>query len=667
MKHSLLLAATVLSLNVITATAANQIPKKMVLVEKWSGTWCGPCTGAARALHQFEQENLKTAQISYQIEKTDRAKGLFEIEEGAARGTYYGGVKGYPTTRYNGTGLYENGNATGTIYPAILPIYQKAAAEMTSFDMEVSSLTLSGLDFKAEVNVSKVAPYDGNNIKMRAIVVEKNIAYQWNGMDELHYVARLMPGGADGQPIPAGDSSELSLSGTLSEKWNADELEIIVFLQDDDTKEVLQTVTHPISRTIVQKKGESTSGFDEVSIFWHHASPFADNLKGYNVYDTDNNLMGTVTPESNTFTAKVEKPGTFSIRVAADYAGGEAEKSETMTGKAYRRNVAMSPRGLIYDNSAFSWQQPLPSAAGFAFDSSHQPLEGENGSFTNISAHGGPIMFDIWVVYRLSAEATADMRGLDIARVSFIPGDPNAGYQAGVFVDGNLAVAEDIAAAGLKKGEWHTHVFQNPVFIGGGETIDVGYKITTLKNNPLITDNGPVISKGITNLIGVPDSEGTYTWKTLYEGNNIIKMELGIPEKQGEYPAEYTLQGYDIYRNGEKINDALIPSNEFSFPDAEKTGGTFFVKAVYDNAESIPGNAVEIKGSGLDYTYGEGAGIHVNGQTVNAENASIKVYDMQGRLAAYGEGAAFIPSKGIFIVTAVDSCGKARTAKTIIR
>lgn len=649
------------------SVAFAKIPKHLVLVEKWSGTWCHPCTGAARALHEFDQENLRTAQVSYQIERNAVTKGLFEIEEGTQRGDYYGGVKSYPTTRYNGNIDYLGGNSQGTIYPVVRPLYDQAIAVDTSFDIEIPQLTLTGETLNATAKVKKVDAYDGSNLRLRAIVVEKNIEFSWNGMNELHYVARQMPGGADGTAVSfTADECDVTLSSVLNSAWASDELSLIVFLQDDDTREVLQTVSYPISRKTIQPQGSSTTGFDNISIYWYPASPFAGQLDGYNVYDLNDNLLGTVPADENTFTFNPGTPGAHGVRVTADYEDGESDLSAVMSGKAYRHNLAMEPRSFAYDGSTFSWEAPLPVDNGFISGSSHQPLEASDDTYTNLTTKGGGTMFEVWVVWRLTPEQTHNLRGLDIAKVSFIPGDPAAGYAAGVFRNGELMISESIDKGLLTKGKMYTHTFASPVFIGDDDTIDVGYKISTLSSKPIYIDNGPVISEGLTNLLGVPDGDGVYTWKSLYTGNNIIEIGLNIPGEQGFYEPSYTLTGYNLYRNGEKTNETLISSLSCPWDPANGNGGTFVVKAVYDKGESIASNEVVAGTDAISDIKTDTPHINVAGNTVTADGM-LAVYDLQGRLTACGHNSLCINTPGLYIVTCTTANGQTVRSKIIIK
>lgn len=98
---------------------------------------------------------------------------------------------------------------------------------------------------------------------------------------------------------------------------------------------------------------------------------------------------------------------------------------------------------------------------------------------------------------------------------------------------------------------------------------------------------------------------------------------------------EAELIGYNVYRNGEKVNAA--PVTDAAFTDAEgKEGDSYFVTAVYAEGESRHSNEVMAATSGVD-------GIAAGGITVKGEAGRIVVGGADGReVAVYGvDGIVF--------------------------
>jgi len=119
-----------------------------------------------------------------------------------------------------------------------------------------------------------------------------------------------------------------------------------------------------------------------------------------------------------------------------------------------------------------------------------------------------------------------------------------------------------------------------------------------------------------------------------------------------------SLQGYNVYRNGEKINDTLVTGTSYletgEYPDAAYT-----VTAVYSTGESRPsmpcypfGNAVEGIAAGVSVTGTYGA-IMVAGT-----DDAVAVYDMAGRTIYAGAAGRIAAAPGLYIVRIARSTWK---------
>jgi len=134
-------------------------------------------------------------------------------------------------------------------------------------------------------------------------------------------------------------------------------------------------------------------------------------------------------------------------------------------------------------------------------------------------------------------------------------------------------------------------------------------------------------------------------------------------------PQELTISGYNVYRNGVKINSELVAGTTYT--DSEVTDGTgkYFVTTVYDKGESQPSNVVSPAFSGISAT--ADATIGINGGTGNinvtaAAGTTVTVAALDGRVIARlttESAVTAIPAQtGMYIVTAGN-----RTAKVVVR
>lgn len=109
--------------------------------------------------------------------------------------------------------------------------------------------------------------------------------------------------------------------------------------------------------------------------------------------------------------------------------------------------------------------------------------------------------------------------------------------------------------------------------------------------------------------------------------------------------------GYNIYRDGKKINET--PVVETTYLDTEATPGdhTYVVTVVYNRGESLPSNEVLIAVSGVEDIDADAIGANV---TVEARN--IVITD------AEGAGVVIVAADGKVVYTAA---GEARTAVAV--
>lgn len=130
-------------------------------------------------------------------------------------------------------------------------------------------------------------------------------------------------------------------------------------------------------------------------------------------------------------------------------------------------------------------------------------------------------------------------------------------------------------------------------------------------------------------------------------------------------PAALVLKGYNIYRNGTQINEALVA--ETTYTDATAVKGrdyTYFVTAVFDKGESLPSNITNVVFTDIS---GIGNG-NLSVTTVKNEvvikglsEGTASIVSADGRLVATLEAAPEIRmslNHGVYIVTAANRAFK---------
>ncbi|MDE7426307.1 MAG: choice-of-anchor J domain-containing protein [Muribaculaceae bacterium] len=130
-------------------------------------------------------------------------------------------------------------------------------------------------------------------------------------------------------------------------------------------------------------------------------------------------------------------------------------------------------------------------------------------------------------------------------------------------------------------------------------------------------------------------------------------------------PANSTLEltGYNVYRNGNILNQSVHNNIEYLDTDAEDGDHTYHVSAVYDRGESAP-VSVKVSHSGIFGVSSEAVRITTLNRAIvitGAEGKNISVYSTDGKLlfSAKGHANTVIPAQaGVYMVQAGDTVNK---------
>jgi hypothetical protein len=214
---------------------AQQVARDKVIVEIATGTWCYYCPGAAMGADDLVANGHDVAIIEY------HNGDAFTNAASNYRNNYYN-VSGIPSTKFDGTLTVSGGNHTQSLYPQYLPKYNQRIAVNSSFTIDVQGVTYGLIDFEANITVEKVATSSASNIKLHLVLTESNIEYNWQGMSELNFVERLMAPNHLGTSIDfsGGNTQQVTLNFNLEDDWVYENCEVVVFIQNNSTKEILQ-------------------------------------------------------------------------------------------------------------------------------------------------------------------------------------------------------------------------------------------------------------------------------------------------------------------------------------------------------------------------------------------------------------------------------------------
>jgi hypothetical protein len=233
--NKFILFSTLLVALLVSAVNAQQVERNMVVLEIATGTWCYYCPGAALGAEDLIANGKDVAVIEYH--NGDSYTNAF----GNSRNSY-NGVGGIPDAHFDGVLTVVGGDHTISLYPQYLPKYNQRKAIMSSYTIDVVGETAGFSDYFTEITIEKVAASTASNLKLHVVVTESNIEENWQGQTELHYIERLMAPDQYGTSVDFSteDTQVVNVDFTIADSWVYENCELVVFLQDNNTHEILQ-------------------------------------------------------------------------------------------------------------------------------------------------------------------------------------------------------------------------------------------------------------------------------------------------------------------------------------------------------------------------------------------------------------------------------------------
>lgn len=257
-RNTLLRRITTGALLLLPTVMFAQSPR-MVLVEEATNASCPPCA-AQNPFFEYFLELPHSRATLIPITWHSNFPGRDVMNQAApamhdGRVQYYA-VSGVPTVMVNGripnasSGNFYSGAPADTL--GITLAADNARGTMSPITLGISE-TRNGNEVTVSVNVSSTEALAGKTL--RIVAVEGHHYYAnagSNGEKDFNMVSRAMLPGLAGTPLEmaAGESKTVTETYTIDAGWNADEMYIVAFVQDEQTKEVMQAGTNQTSAAV---------------------------------------------------------------------------------------------------------------------------------------------------------------------------------------------------------------------------------------------------------------------------------------------------------------------------------------------------------------------------------------------------------------------------------
>jgi hypothetical protein len=281
----------ILIFSCLLLTALHSVPRDKVIVEIATGTWCQYCPGAAMGADDLVNNGYDVAIIE------NHGGDTFATTASNARNDYYS-ASGFPTAWFDGGNAAVGGSHTVSQYNNYLPRVNARLAIPSHFTIEAAGQEVNGV-YSATVILNKTETDTNTNLVLQAVLTESDILYSWQGQTQLDFVSRLMLPDYNGTSVNFGTGSTLSipLSFTLNPAWVPVNCELVLFLQNNTTKEILQGTSYTLGNLL----GENPASIVEINFPTTYVT--TSQTASLTLNNPLNSVMsGTITSDNPAFT-----------------------------------------------------------------------------------------------------------------------------------------------------------------------------------------------------------------------------------------------------------------------------------------------------------------------------------------------------------------------------
>lgn len=327
------------------------VPRNKVVVEIGTGTWCPYCPGAAMGADDLIDNGHDVAIIE------NHNGDSYANTYSNARNSYYG-ITGYPTAFFDGGNPSVGGSNTQSMYANYLPRVNARLAIPSHYTVNAGG-GADGNTVNITVTVEKTEPDTNTNLRLHCVLTESNIQQNWQGQTHLNFVTRLMAPDQNGTVIEFGTQNVVSvpLSFTLNPNWVAGNCEVVIFLQNNSTKEILQGTKY----SLAELGGASPIPFTDIDFPDMYLTGTATvpmvlsnywNITATGTITSDNPAF-TITPADRIdFTIPPYQSRTFNINFVPSTVGDETGNITIVSNFPDFENIVIPVTGTGFYNTA---------------------------------------------------------------------------------------------------------------------------------------------------------------------------------------------------------------------------------------------------------------------------------------------------------------------------
>jgi len=288
--------------------------RDLVLLEIGTGTECGYCPGSAMGADELIENGHEAAVIEYHAYSNGDP---YNTPESAERVAYYN-ITGFPTSWFDGGNTIVGGSSSQSLYSTYYPIVDSRIADRSWFELDLDVVATDNTDFDVTITATKIYDYLGTNMTVHLALTESDIDYNWFNQNKLDFVCRDMYPGSGGTPTTFVIDEPVTLDFSMSVPYDIENCELVAFIQDVDTKEVMQTVKVNLGNVVgLAEFGEK---FTRIYALSNVTIESASIIKHINIYNLNGRKVYSVALDQNNVDLNIESldKGIYMIQIETE-------------------------------------------------------------------------------------------------------------------------------------------------------------------------------------------------------------------------------------------------------------------------------------------------------------------------------------------------------------
>jgi hypothetical protein len=259
-----------LFLLVLTASLLSaQSYERNILIEVLTNSHCPLCPGAHNAIDAYLSGSANSSRVNYifyhmPFPYSDDSLNLANPSDASARNNYYGPFSSTPRGIFDGTVEANNYSQWASLLESRLavqsPVQIGLSGSRDGFNITINANVTFGI---------------GSESSVIHLVVVEDVNYSGrNGIRNHKNVMRKIITPAEGETISNSGTQDYTKTFQLDQSWNSNNVSVVVFLQNPETKEVYQSATIDYNDLIVTDIAETNQLPNDFELRQNYPNPF---------------------------------------------------------------------------------------------------------------------------------------------------------------------------------------------------------------------------------------------------------------------------------------------------------------------------------------------------------------------------------------------------------